>query len=72
MKVLHMLNNVDNAWVKLVKEAKDSVGKFVTKENTDSVNGAVLKQAGMLVDLKKHVRHELRMQMVASWSTGEN
>ena len=27
MKLLHMLNNVDDAWVKLVKEAEDGVVK---------------------------------------------
>ena len=66
MKSLHMLSDVDNAWVKLVKETEDGVGKVVTKENTNSVNASVLKQTGLLVELKKHVRHELRMQMMAS------
>ena len=59
MKLLHMLSDVDDAWVKLVQETEDGVGKVVTEENTDSVNAAVLKQAGLLVKLKKYVRNEL-------------
>ena len=49
MKLLHMLGDVDDAWVKLVKEAKDGMVK--------------------VVKLKKHVRHELRMQTVTSKSS---
>ena len=65
MKLLHMLSDVDNACVQLVKEAGEGVCKVVTKENVNSVNIAVLKQAGILVELKNHVKHELRMQTVA-------
>ena len=72
MKSLHMLNDVDGAWVKLVKEAKDGVGKVVPKENTDSVNtAAVMKQAGLLVELKKRMLTMASKSWAGSWSTGE-
>ena len=74
-----MVTKVDNAWVKLVKEAEDSMGKVVTEENIDSVNAAMVKQAPLLVKLKQRMRHELRMQRwqarvcwAGSWLTGKN
>ena len=39
------------------------------KENIDSVNLAVLKQAKLFVELKKHLKHKLRMKTVASKSS---
>ena len=58
MNSLHVITNVEDAWVKLVKDAKDGVGKVVTKETIDSVNVAVQKQAGLLVELKHHMQTE--------------
>ena len=56
----------------MVKEAEDSEGKVVTctcNGNADSVNAAVFKQAALLVELRQHVKHKLRMQIVASKSS---
>ena len=72
MKSSHMLNDVDGVWSKLVKEAEDSGGKVFTctgNGNGHFVNAAVLKQAGLLVDLKQHVKHKMRMQTVACKSS---
>ena len=69
MKSDLLLTDVDDAWSKLAKEAENNGGKVVTcngNGNADSLKAAVFKQATLLVELKQHVKHELRMQTVAS------
>ena len=68
MKSIHVLSDVDDIWAKPIREAEVGGGKVVMGKNIDAVNLALTRQAKLLVELKKHVTHELRMQTVASKS----
>lgn len=66
MKSTHILDDIDACWDKLAAEAERESRDTATADNLVRINKAINGQAPMLVELRKHINHELTMQTVAS------
>ena len=65
MEANFMLEDIDEAWIKLGKEAYEAGTKVATIYNMDAVNAALEVQSGLLSELQLHIKTELGMHAVA-------
>ena len=63
MENTNLLDDVDAIWAPLIEEAEARVhgqGELVTSGNLAEVNVALGKQAKLLVEMRRHTKHEVK------------
>jgi hypothetical protein len=68
MKTMNMFEDVDELWDELAETAEAGGLHVATQHNLVEVNKAIDQQAEIFGKLRKHVQHEIAMQVVASKS----